>query len=92
MTLDTLYSIIEDRKKNMPDNSYVTSLFAQGEDRIIQKVGEEATEVVIAAKGKDKQRIVSEVADLVFHLLILLSFLGVNLTEILNELEKRHNK
>jgi len=73
----------------MPKDSYVATLFRLGEDRIIQKVGEEATEVVIAAKNKNKQRIISETADLLFHLLVLLSFKNITLTNIEKELESR---
>jgi phosphoribosyl-ATP pyrophosphohydrolase len=90
MILEELYKIIEDRKKNMPDKSYVSSLFRKGNDRIIQKVGEEATEVVIAAKNKDKERIISEVADLLFHILVALSAFNISLNEVLTELEKRN--
>lgn len=89
MTFDELYEIIEDRKKNMPENSYVVSLFKDGNDRIIQKVGEESVEVVIAAKNESRERIISEVADLIFHLLVLLSALGIKPSEILQELETR---
>jgi phosphoribosyl-ATP pyrophosphohydrolase len=92
MTLEELYKIIEDRKKNMPDKSYVASLFGEGNDRIIQKVGEEATEVVIAAKNEDKERIISEVADLLFHILILLSAKNIKLEEILEELKTRDSR
>jgi len=74
----------------MPKDSYVATLFRLGEDRIIQKVGEEATEVVIAAKNKNKQRIISETADLLFHLLVLLSFKNITLTNIEKELERRN--
>jgi len=74
----------------MPKDSYVATLFRLGEDRIIQKVGEEATEVVIAAKNKNKQRIISETADLLFHLLVLLSFKNITLTNIEKELESRN--
>ena len=66
---DVIYKIIEDRKKKMPEDSYVASLFDKGKDKIIQKVGEESTEVIIAAKNEGKDRIISEVADLIFHLL-----------------------
>jgi len=90
MILEELYQIIEDRKKNMPKDSYVTSLFKSGRDRIIQKVGEEATEVIIAAKNKSKQRLISEVADLWFHTIILLSSSGISINEILEELGKRN--
>lgn len=89
MTIDNLYNLIEKRKKNLPKNSYTTYLFQEGEDRIIQKVGEEAVEVVVAAKGKSKQRVVEEFADLLFHSLILLSYLGIKPKEILDELERR---
>lgn len=91
MTLDKLYKIIEDRKNKMPENSYVASLFREGKDRIIQKVGEEATEVVIAAKNEEKTRIVSEVADLLFHILILLSLNEIKLIEVFKELQKRRS-
>lgn len=89
MTLDKLYQMIEDRKKNMPVDSYVASLFKEGKDRIIQKVGEEATEVIIASKNKDKKRITLEVADLIFHVLVLLSAFGISTKDILKELGKR---
>lgn len=89
MTLEELYKIIEERKKNNPDESYVASLFRDGTDRIVQKVGEEATEVVIAAKNESKERVISEMADLWFHTLVLLSNLEIKPSEILQELEKR---
>jgi len=89
MTLEELYKIIEDRKKNMPEGSYVTSLFKEGKDRIIQKIGEEATEVVIAAKNESKERLVSEVADLWFHSLVLLASSNITINEIMEELKKR---
>lgn len=90
MTLEELYNIIEDRKKNMPEGSYVASLFKDGSDRIIQKVGEEATEVVIAAKNGGKQRIIAEVADLVFHTLILLANYDIKPEEVFEELDNRN--
>jgi phosphoribosyl-ATP pyrophosphohydrolase len=89
MTLEELYEIIKDRKKNGSEHSYVASLFKRGNDCIIQKVGEEATEVIIAAKNKTKKRIISEVADLLFHILVMLSAYKITLQEILQELEKR---
>lgn len=90
MKINKLLEIIKDRKLKMPKDSYVASLFKLGEDRIIQKVGEEATEVVIAAKNKNKKRIISEVADLLFHLLILLVLSDITLSEIEKELESRN--
>lgn len=89
MTLEELYEIIQDRKEKMPENSYVASLFRDGKDRIIQKVGEEATEVIIAAKNETKKRIISEVADLLFHILIMLSDFNIKPKDILRELKKR---
>jgi len=88
MTIDKLFKIIKDRQKKMPEGSYVTSFFKAGQDRIIQKVGEEATEVVIAAKNK--KRIIYEVADLLFHILILLAFFNIELSDVEKELERRH--
>lgn len=87
--LDQLYNIILSRKEKMPKNSYLASLFKEGNDRIIQKVGEEATEVVIAAKNKNKQEIILEVADLWFHSLILLASFSISTKEIFSELKKR---
>ncbi len=89
MTLEDLYQIIKARKENMPSDSYVATLFRLGDDRLIQKVGEEATEVVIAAKNKNKKRMVSEVADLWFHLLALLVSKSISVETIMNELQKR---
>ena len=89
MTLEELYNTIMSRKEEMPEGSYVASLFRDGEDRIIQKVGEEAVEVVIAAKNESRERIISEVADLTFHTLVLLASKGVKLSEIFAELDKR---
>ncbi len=99
MTLDELYTIILDRKTRMPKNSYIASLFREGKDRIIQKVGEEAVEVIfaaatfdVAAKGKKKKRIIEETADLWFHSLILLASYGISPPDILSELNLRHEK
>ena len=89
MKLEDLYKTIKERQVKPSEGSYVASMFIQGEDRIIQKVGEEAVEVVIAAKNKDKGRIVSEVSDLWFHLLILLVAKGISIDDILDELQKR---
>lgn len=90
--IDKLYNLILERKANRPEGSYVTSLFDSGEDRIIQKVGEEAVEVVIAAKNNNKQPLVEEMADLLFHSLVLLAQFDIKPEEILQELEKREKK
>lgn len=92
MTLEELYKIIEDRKEKMPKDSYVASLFRKGKDKIIQKVGEEATEVIVAAKNENKGRIISEVADLLFHILVLLSSKNIRISDILEELESRQSR
>ena len=88
--LNKLFQIIEDRKANPTEKSYTASLFAEGEDRILQKVGEEATEVIIAAKGQGNQRIIEEVSDLFYHTLVLLSAKGLSLSDVEDELRKRH--
>lgn len=92
MILEELYKIIEDRKKNLPKDSYVASLFKKGTDKIAQKVGEESIEVIIAAKNENKQRIISEVADLLFHTLILLSSKNISVSDILKELKQRQQE
>jgi phosphoribosyl-ATP pyrophosphohydrolase/phosphoribosyl-AMP cyclohydrolase len=89
MTLDELYKIIEDRKAKKPTGSYVASLMSEGLARVSQKVGEEAVEVVIAANNDNKDELVSEMADLWFHCLILLSVTDITPEEVLAELEKR---
>ena len=68
--------MIKERKKELPENSYTAKLFKKGENRIIQKVGEEAVETVIAAKNKDKNEIINETSDLIFHLFVMLTDLG----------------
>ncbi len=90
MKINKLLEIIKDRKQKMPKDSYVASLFRLGGDKIVQKVGEEAIEVVIAAKNKNKKRIISEVADLLFHLLVLLVLSDITLSDIEKELESRN--
>lgn len=89
MNINDLYKIIQDRRQKMPKDSYVASLLRLGEDRIIQKVGEEAIEVVIATKNKNKKRILFEVSDLFFHLLIFMVSTNITLTDIEKELESR---
>ena len=88
--LNQLFEIIEDRKANPTAKSYTASLFAAGEDRILQKVGEEAVEVIIAAKGQGKERIVEEVSDLFYHTLVLLAAKGLSLSDVEDELRRRH--
>ena len=85
-----LYEKILDRKINKPESSYVAKLFEKGHDKIIQKVGEEAIESIIALKNKNKEEIVYEVSDLLFHLIVALVDSGVKIEEIQEELLKRY--
>ena len=87
--LDKLYTVIKARKNAEPNSSYTASLFAKGNKKIAQKLGEEATETVIAAMLGDKKEIISESADLLFHFLVLLVQNGISLAEISQELERR---
>jgi phosphoribosyl-ATP pyrophosphohydrolase/phosphoribosyl-AMP cyclohydrolase len=86
--LNELYSVIERRKEERPDGSYTTNLFNSGLDKILKKVGEEATETIVAAKNNDG-RLSSETADLLYHLLVLLVERGISLDEISRELKQR---
>ncbi len=88
-TLEKLAAIIEARKHASADSSYVASLFAKGMDAILKKVGEEATETVIAAKGDDDAQLVYETADLWFHTLVMLAARGLGPGDVLAELERR---
>jgi phosphoribosyl-ATP pyrophosphohydrolase len=90
VNIETLFEIIQSRRQNMPAGSYTTSLFKEGLPRIAQKVGEEGTEVVVAALAQDDQRLIEEVADLTFHTLVLLSARGLTPEQVAHELEKRH--
>jgi len=92
MSIQWLFDVIEDRRQNPSEKSYTASLFAEGLPKIAQKVGEEATEVVVAALAQDDQRLIEEVADLTFHTLVLLSARSLSPADVLSELEKRHRK
>jgi phosphoribosyl-ATP pyrophosphohydrolase/phosphoribosyl-AMP cyclohydrolase len=87
--LQELYAVIEERKEKRPEGSYTTYLFNNGLDKILKKVGEEATETIVAAKNTDSGRLVSETSDLIYHLLVLLVERGVTLEEISRELKGR---
>jgi phosphoribosyl-ATP pyrophosphohydrolase/phosphoribosyl-AMP cyclohydrolase len=88
--LANLEAVIEERKTASPDSSYVASLFAKGINKIAQKVGEEAVEMVIEAKDNNEKLFLDESADLLFHYLILLQSKGYKLADVVNILEKRH--
>lgn len=90
MEINELYKIILDRKDNPTESSYTASLFAKGLPHVAQKVGEEGTEVVVAALSQENERLVEEIADLTYHVLVLMAVKGVTPTEVAGELEKRH--
>ncbi|HEB67210.1 MAG TPA: phosphoribosyl-ATP diphosphatase [Gammaproteobacteria bacterium] len=87
--LNELAAVLEDRKGADPDSSYVASLYAKGLDAILKKIGEEATETVMAAKDGASEKIVYEVADLWFHTLVLLAHAGLGPDAVLAELQRR---
>ena len=91
-TLARLAAVIESRRKADPDKSYVARLSAKGLDAILKKVGEEATEVVMAAKDGDRARVTAEVADLWFHSMIALAHFGLTPADVLSELERREGQ
>ncbi|MDQ3414045.1 MAG: bifunctional phosphoribosyl-AMP cyclohydrolase/phosphoribosyl-ATP diphosphatase HisIE [Verrucomicrobiota bacterium] len=90
-TLDDLYSVIEARRREMPEGSYTKYLFEQGLDKILKKLGEEASETIIAAKNDDRDSLVRESCDLVYHLLVLFAERGVSLAEVRDELARRRS-
>lgn len=88
--LKTLEATIRDRLANPRPGSYTQQLVQAGEDEIVKKVGEEAVEVVLAVKGQGDARVISEVADLFYHTLVLLASRGLSLADVEAELERRH--
>ena len=90
--LNQLEEIINNRKDNPSESSYTSQLFEGGLDRILKKIGEEAGEVIIAAKNNDLNELSNESADLLFHLLILLKQQGLQLSDVVSVLESRHKK
>lgn len=87
---DALYDLIRGRKTNPQEGSYTTYLFDKGIDKILKKVGEESTEVIVAGKGGSKEETVFEIADLAYHVMVLMVEMGITPEEITRELEKRH--
>ena len=90
--LTDLYELIENRKNTPVEGSYTNYLFEKGLDKILKKVGEETSEVIIGAKNKDKEEMVYEISDLVYHLLVLMVIEGVSVNDIKEELKNRTNK
>ncbi|MFZ6027154.1 MAG: phosphoribosyl-ATP diphosphatase [Chloroflexota bacterium] len=89
-SLQQLYEVICSRREASPESSYTASLFAKGEAKISQKVGEEATEVIVAALAQSRERLIEESADLFYHTLVLLAAKNIALDEIVDELARRH--
>ncbi len=89
-TLEGLYALLEGRKKDRPEGSYTTYLFEKGIDKILKKVGEECTEVIIAGKADDKNETVYEIADLAYHVMVLMTQMGITVEDIHRELASRH--
>jgi phosphoribosyl-ATP pyrophosphohydrolase len=87
--LEQLFATIESRKTNPPPGSYTAKLFAAGEDEMIKKIGEESVEVIVAAKGQGDERLVSELADLIYHTMVLLASRDIPWTALEAELARR---
>ncbi len=89
-TMDGLFELIEGRKTEKKEGSYTTYLFEKGIDKILKKVGEESTEVIVAGKGNDKKETIYEIADLAYHVLVLMVEMGISIDDIRKELASRH--
>ena len=89
-SLEGLYGLLVDRKAKMPEGSYTTYLFEKGIDKILKKVGEESTEVIIAGKANDKAETVYEIADLAYHVMVLMVEMGISVEDVHRELASRH--
>ncbi len=89
-SLGSLYELIKGRKSEKKEGSYTSYLFEKGLDKILKKVGEECTEVVIAGKGEDRAETIYEIADLTYHVMVLMVQMGISTEEIMNELRSRH--
>ena len=87
---EALYQLIRGRKTNPKEGSYTTYLFEKGLDKILKKVGEESTEVIIGGAKQDKEETLYEIADLAYHVMVLMVQLGITTEDVTRELEKRH--
>ncbi len=88
--LNSLMELLKGRKATLPEGSYTTYLFQKGVDKILKKVGEESTEVIIAGKANDKKETIYEIADLTYHIMVLMVEMGISLEEVRDELASRH--
>ena len=89
-TIEGLYELLVGRKKDRPEGSYTTYLFDKGIDKILKKVGEECTEVIIAGKADDKKETIYEIADLAYHVMVLMTQMGISVEDVKRELASRH--
>jgi len=89
-SMDGLYELLQGRKDQMPEGSYTTYLFEKGIDKILKKIGEESTEVIIASKADDKEETVYEIADLAYHVMVMMVEMGISLDDVRKELASRH--
>ncbi|NMM65579.1 phosphoribosyl-ATP diphosphatase [Clostridium sp. P21] len=90
--IEQLYEIIEARRDNPIERSYTSYLFKEGIDKILKKIGEEASEVIIGAKNNSKEETVYEISDLIYHIVVLMAAQGIKIEDITEELEKRRQK
>ncbi len=89
-SMDSLYALLEGRKKDLPEGSYTTYLFQKGIDKILKKIGEECTEVIIASKDNDKKETIYEIADLAYHVMVMMVEMGISVDDVRKELASRH--
>ena len=89
-SLDSLYELLLSRKADLPEGSYTTYLFQKGIDKILKKVGEESTEVIIAGKANDKRETIYEIADLAYHIMVMMVEMGISVEDVRRELASRH--
>ena len=89
-SLEGLYELLQGRKETLPEGSYTTYLFQKGTDKILKKIGEESTEVIIAAKADDKPETIYEIADLAYHVMVMMTEMGISLEDVHRELASRH--
>ena len=89
-SVEGLYTLLQGRREQLPEGSYTTYLFQKGLDKILKKVGEESTEVIIAGKAGDKAETIYEIADLMYHVMVLMVELGISVDDVMTELASRH--
>lgn len=89
-SVEGLYTLLQGRKEQLPEGSYTTYLFQKGLDKILKKVGEESTEVIIAGKAEDKAETIYEIADLMYHVMVLMVEMGISVEDVMTELASRH--